>query len=339
LVGQRERGQQWLKQRKVSGYYTVVESKTLGGGARVAMTVSGLGKLSPNSVMVGFKQDWKEDPAGLTDYLQIMFSAFELELSFAILRCQDGLDLSDHFAPEKELGNELEKGGKEKEEDQEGRDQEEEGGGSKKSKPSIWMVSTQVDSERLDSQVVTAIQQFKEKRRRTGTVDVWWLFDDGGLTLLIPHIVMTRKRFRDCSLRVFALGMQANQLEEETRKLTKMLDRFRINASQVTVIPRAVLDWGASPDIRAEWDNMIQGADIPSDELEAEAEMTNRQCRQAELLRQHSSRADLVVVTLPLPKLSTSGSLYCAWLDLLTRNLPPTVLVRGNQQSVLTFYS
>ena len=64
---------------------------------------------------------------------------------------------------------------------------------------------TQVDSERLDNKVVTAIQQFKEKRRRTGrvdaisnpiqcilagTVDVWWLFDDGGMTLLIPHIVM-----------------------------------------------------------------------------------------------------------------------------------------------------
>ena len=63
----------------------------------------------------------------------------------------------------------------------------------------------QVDSERLDNKVVTAIQQFKEKRRRTGreaaisnpiqcilagTVDVWWLFDDGGMTLLIPHIVM-----------------------------------------------------------------------------------------------------------------------------------------------------
>ena len=80
--------------------------------------------------------------------------------------------------------------------------------------------------------------------------------------------------------------------------------------------------------------------------------------RQAELLRQHSSRADLVVVTLPLPKyilsfllsniskassfngrLSTSGSLYSAWLDLLTKDLPATLLVRGNQQSVLTFYS
>ena len=78
-----------------------------------------------------------------------MFSAFELELSFAILRCQDGLDLSDHFAPEKELGNEeklegLEKGGKEEEEEDQERGDQEEEGGSKKSKPSIWMVSTQV---------------------------------------------------------------------------------------------------------------------------------------------------------------------------------------------------
>ena len=83
-----------------------------------------------------------------------MFSAFELELSFAILRCQDGLDLSAHFAPEKELGNEEklrdpEKGKKVKKDDEE----EEEGhnengamedGGSTKSKPSIWMISTQV---------------------------------------------------------------------------------------------------------------------------------------------------------------------------------------------------
>ena len=83
----------------------------------------------------------------MKDYLQIMFSAFELELSFAILRCQDGLDLSDHFAPEEELGNEkkleaVEKGGDE-EEDQENRDHEE-GGSNANSKPSIWMVSTQV---------------------------------------------------------------------------------------------------------------------------------------------------------------------------------------------------
>ena len=31
--------------------------------------------------------------------------------------------------------------------------------------------------------------------------------------------------------------------------------------SQVTVIPRAVLDWGASPYLRAEWDQLV-GMDI-----------------------------------------------------------------------------
>jgi solute carrier family 12 sodium/potassium/chloride transporter 2 len=34
-----------------------------------------------------------------------------------------------------------------------------------------------------------------------------------------------------------------------------------------------------------------------------------------------------------------SAPLYMAWLEALTRDLPPYLLVRGNQQSVLTFYS
>lgn len=31
--------------------------------------------------------------------------------------------------------------------------------------------------------------------------------------------------------------------------------------------------------------------------------------------------------------------LYMAWLDVLTRDMPPALMVRGNQESVLTFYS
>jgi solute carrier family 12 sodium/potassium/chloride transporter 2 len=33
------------------------------------------------------------------------------------------------------------------------------------------------------------------------------------------------------------------------------------------------------------------------------------------------------------------SALYLVWLELLTRDMPPTLLVRGNQSSVLTFYS
>ena len=58
------------------------------------MTLAGLGKLSPNMVLMGFKNNWKQDLVGLHQYMDIMYSAFDLRLSFAILRCKEGLDFS-----------------------------------------------------------------------------------------------------------------------------------------------------------------------------------------------------------------------------------------------------
>lgn len=67
---------------------------------------------------------------------------------------------------------------------------------------------------------------------------------------------------------------------------------------------------------------------------------SNRHMRLRELLLQHSSEANLVVMTLPMPRKNiVSAPLYLAWLELLTKDMPPILLVRGNQTSVLTFYS
>uniref|UniRef100_A0A0M3HGT2 SLC12 domain-containing protein n=1 Tax=Ascaris lumbricoides TaxID=6252 RepID=A0A0M3HGT2_ASCLU len=44
--------------------------------------------------------------------------------------------------------------------------------------------------------------------------------------------------------------------------------------------------------------------------------------------------------TLPVPRKGLiSSCLYMAWIDVMTRELPPTLMIRGNQTSVLTFYS
>ncbi|KAF2345786.1 SLC12A transporter C-terminal, partial [Trinorchestia longiramus] len=46
-----------------------------------------------------------------------------------------------------------------------------------------------------------------------------------------------------------------------------------------------------------------------------------------------------LIRTLPMPRKGhVSASLYMAWLDYMSKNMPPIVFVRGNQQSVLTFY-
>lgn len=44
--------------------------------------------------------------------------------------------------------------------------------------------------------------------------------------------------------------------------------------------------------------------------------------------------------TLPIHlKGDVSVALYSAWLETLTADMPPFLLVRGNQSPVLTFYS
>ena len=52
----------------------------------------------------------------------------------------------------------------------------------------------------------------------TGTIDVWWLYDDGGLGMLLPYIISTRHNWAKCKLRIFALISRQNELEIEERK-------------------------------------------------------------------------------------------------------------------------
>lgn len=49
-------------------------------------------------------------------------------------------------------------------------------------------------------------------------IDVWWLYDDGGLTMLLPYIVSTRHDWSNCKLRVFGLASTKNDLALEERK-------------------------------------------------------------------------------------------------------------------------
>ena len=73
--------------------------------------------------------------------------------------------------------------------------------------------------------------------KRSGTIDVWWLYDDGGLTLLLPYILTTRQQFSGCQLRVFSLANRKDELDRETRNMAALLAKFRIDFSSVLVIP------------------------------------------------------------------------------------------------------
>lgn len=58
---------------------------------------------------------------------------------------------------------------------------------------------------------------FKGKQNK-GFIDVWWLYDDGGLTMLLPYIISNRAQWSGCKLRVFALAMHKHEVELEEKK-------------------------------------------------------------------------------------------------------------------------
>jgi len=191
------------------------------------------------------------------------------------------------------------------------------------------------------------ITMFQRKQKK-GTIDVWWLYDDGGLTLLLPYILSTRGNWSSCKLRVFTIANKKDQLEFEQRSIASLLAKFRIDYSDLLVIT----DLMRKPheETLAFYDALIksykpkgpnsENDGIKESELTAMKEKTNRHLRLRELLLENSQEANLIVMTLPMPRKNVvPASLYMSWLETLTQGMPPFLLVRGNQSSVLTFYS
>ena len=79
-------------------------------------------------------------------------------------------------------------------------------------------------------------------------------------------------------------------------------------------------------------------APVPDEHLER----TAFHLRMAEIVRANSAgeHTALVALTLPLAKRGVPAGLYLAWLAFLAGGVQtPFLFVRGNQESVLTFYS
>ncbi|KAK6107385.1 K-Cl cotransporter family protein [Brugia pahangi] len=197
-------------------------------------------------------------------------------------------------------------------------------------------------------ELVASICRFHRKIK-SAVIDVWWLYDDGGLTLLVPHLLTLPKSYlENARLRVFTISTSPTLMEQEQRSMAALLTKFRIDFSDVFVMP----DIGRKPNVQTTEtfselikpficeDDNVQPGMITQSELEAQKHRTNRHLRCSELLHELSSNADLIVLTLPVPRFGfVSSCLYMAWLDMMTRDLPPTLMIRGNQTSVLTFYS
>ncbi|XP_035296030.1 solute carrier family 12 member 2 isoform X3 [Cricetulus griseus] len=370
--------QRWLIKNKMKAFYAPVHADDLREGAQYLMQAAGLGRMKPNTLVLGFKKDWLQaDMRDVDMYINLFHDAFDIQYGVVVIRLKEGLDIS-HLQGQEELLSSQEKspGTKDvvvnvdysKKSDQDTckssgeksithKDEEEDG---KTPTQPLLKKESQGPVAPLnvaDQKLLEASTQFQKKQGKN-TIDVWWLFDDGGLTLLIPYLLTTKKKWKDCKIRVF-IGGKINRIDHDRRAMATLLSKFRIDFSDIMVLG----DINTKPNKAniAAFDDMIEPyrlheddkeqdiADkmkedepwrITDNELELYKTKTYRQIRLNELLKEHSSTANVIVMSLPVArKGAVSSALYMAWLEALSKDLPPILLVRGNHQSVLTFYS
>ena len=66
-------------------------------------------------------------------------------------------------------------------------------------------------------------------------IDVWWIHDDGGLIVLLAHLIRNHKPFKDARVRVITHGKE-NAISSERQKLLALLKKFRIDVTDIEVI-------------------------------------------------------------------------------------------------------
>ncbi|NWZ63777.1 S12A3 protein, partial [Acrocephalus arundinaceus] len=293
----------WLMKRKIKAFYTDVVAEDLRSGVQMLIQAAGLGKMRPNILVLGYKRNWRTaSPQSLEDYVGILHDAFDFKYGVCLMRMKEGLNVSQ-------------------------------------------VLQAHVDPTTLASeQQASTIFQSEQGKK---TIDIYWLFDDGGLTLLIPYLLGRKKRWGKCKIRVF-VGGQINRMDEERKATPKPVQTFFLGTVCLCCSIKRFDDLIAPFRLNdgfkdeATVNEMRQGCPwkISDEEVDKNRAKSLRQVRLNEILLDYSRDAALIAITPPIGRKGRCpSSLYMAWLETLSQDLrPPIILTRGNQENVLTFY-
>ncbi|XP_067303687.1 solute carrier family 12 member 3-like [Pseudorasbora parva] len=330
----------WLNQRKVRSFYTSFIADNLKDGASNLLQASGLGKLKPNTLIMGYKMNWRDcKPESLQDYVNTISGAFDSSYGLAILRMMDGLDVTDAMQSSAGRLSAIDNPAFDADEVMQSEKDE-----------------TDRNSDISDdgsSDQVRSVFQTKQGRK---TIDIYWISDDGGLTLLVPYLLTRRNRWKKCKIRVFILGDQET-MKEDRKDMKMLLKRFRLEFEDIVVITD--VDKAPTPKNWQRCEENIApfmlseeqaGGDVQelkrlspwkfsNKDLEAIKPKVERSVRLNEIIKKNSIPAALVVISLPVPDVNCPSSLYMAWIEALSYGIHcPVLLIRGNQENVMTFY-
>jgi solute carrier family 12 (sodium/potassium/chloride transporter), member 2 len=267
----------FFEQDGIVGFQDHVVAPNFRLGAQSLLQLSGMGTIRPNTMVLGFKDDWEEHSHDDIDgYVGSIRDAFRLRYGVVIGRGLEAIS---------------------------------------------W------DPE--DAMVA-----------KTGTIDVYWMFDDGGLSVLIPWILSRHPYWKKhgTKVRLLVVVDNANAMSGAVHDLVWMIRKFRFDW-EAEAIPTN--GQGPSPETVARYEKMTGK---PVDE-QHRPNVTRKWLRLSEIMRENSCDAALTFCSLRFPRDNTPSDEWLASMDILTDQVSetgersPILLIRGNGRDCLTFRS
>lgn len=189
------------------------------------------------------------------------------------------------------------------------------------------MVGSALDSN-LGVAISRGFESFDPKLEHRWPIDVWWLSDDGGLTILLAYLLSQNPCWSKCKLRVFTVTTNEN-ITEAQMKMTKLLNLFRIRAD-VTVL--SGLDLPPSEVSLLHWREF----NVETED-KAMKKKINSFLRLREFMLENSAHSSVVLCTMLIPRATSDPHVWLSLLDVVSDAMPPFIWVHGNNSNVVTF--
>ncbi|EAX89035.1 hypothetical protein TVAG_049460 [Trichomonas vaginalis G3] len=157
--------------------------------------------------------------------------------------------------------------------------------------------------------------------------DIYWLSDEGGLTVLAGYIIAKTMKKK---IRIITVAYTGNgdTVEESVFRTKKLCEKFRIDCE---VVGMELSEKKKKPSAfsTAYWENITHKS--------AYDHAFTRFLLFSDMIREFSSSSCLVISTLFVPTDDMDAQIYCDILRLIA-NIPPAFcFVRGNGENVLSW--
>jgi len=354
------------------GFFDSVFAESFRQGVIMLMQCVGLGSLRPNTLVLGYRHNWKLNMKISYEYIEVIRDALEMGYAIMLLRNFSYIDWTNskcndndkRISRTEEIEQTIENDQNDIiniELDQENKDNENNNDGNDGNDGDNSLIDRIINILRpnnrshsqfdLNSDDINSISILNDPD--ISYIDVWWLIDDGGLTVLLPYIMKLHSFWSGCKLRLNIIA-NSNVVSEEYLNVYHLMAQFRLPFEKPHLIE---VD---SKNEQPSKYTINRFHELTDNQIDFEQDLMRpkvikKWLKVSELVHQHSNTSQVIILTLPLPtrfykidsnekedikgKQYMNGKVYFAILEMLTENLPPIILIRGNGQSALTFYS